>query len=64
MCSQDSVQALAQLAGEAKTSMLWVLYGLAGLTAGATFAAMELAADAVLLHADQLFLRVNKRKSR
>jgi hypothetical protein len=63
LCTQDGLQAAAQLAREAKSAAQWALYGAAGLCAGAIFAAMELAAATALLPVDQLFLRVIKRKS-
>lgn len=63
VCTKDGVQSVATLAGECKDATVWALIGVAGLCAGAMFAAMELAVDTVLLSADQLFLRVIKRKS-
>lgn len=63
VCTKDGVQAVAQLAGDCKDSAQWALYGVACLCVGAIFGAMELSADVVLLSANQLFLRVIKRKS-
>lgn len=63
VCTKDDVQAVAQLASDCKDTAQWALYGVACLCVGAIFGAMELSADVVLLGANQLFLRVIKRKS-
>ena len=64
MCTTNNLQSVGQLAGTSKDTAVWVLVGVAGLFAGSVLAVAELSADAVLLSADNLFLRVIKRKSR
>lgn len=62
LCYQTNIATTQQLAGQSKDSAVWALIGVACLCAGAMFAAMELTGDTLLLAADQLFLRVIKRK--
>lgn len=63
VCTAAGTRELADLADAASSSALWALYGAAGLCAGALFGAMEMWANTCLLPADQLFLKVMKRRS-
>lgn len=64
MCSAASAASLADLAKEASKSAVWAAVGVAALFCGALFGCMEAAKDGVLLPADQLFLKVVRRRSR
>lgn len=63
LCTSVGAQTVSDLADAASASAVWALIGAACLTGGALFACMELGADVCMLAADQLFLRVMKRKS-
>ncbi|KAL4435047.1 hypothetical protein ABPG77_003872 [Micractinium sp. CCAP 211/92] len=64
VCSAASAASLADLAKEASKSAVWAAVGVAALFCGALFGCMEAAKDGVLLPADQLFLKVVRRRSR
>ncbi|KAL4458198.1 hypothetical protein ABPG75_013063 [Micractinium tetrahymenae] len=64
VCSAASAASLASLAQEAGKSAVWAAIGVAALFCGALFGCMEAAKDHVLLPADQLFLKVVRRRSR
>lgn len=63
VCTVASTQSLSALASTAVSSARWALFGAAALCAGAVLGSLELAADTSLLRADQLFLKVIKRRS-
>lgn len=64
VCSAASAASLASLAKEASTSAVWAVMATAALFCGALLGCMEVAKDHVLLAADQLFLKVVRRRSR
>lgn len=64
MCSAASAASLADLAKEASKSAVWATIGVAALFCGALLGCMEATKDHVLLRADQLFLKIVRRRSR
>ena len=63
LCTTGAVQWVHDLAAASRTATTWALIAVGALFVGALFASMELAADKAMLLADQLFLKVVKRKS-
>lgn len=63
MCTAVGTQTTADLAHTASDAALWALIAASALCAGAVIGTMELGAGAAVLRADQLFLKVAKRRS-
>lgn len=63
MCTAVGTQTTADLAHTASDAALWALIAASALCAGAVIGTMELGASAAMLRADQLFLKVAKRRS-